>query len=160
MAIARFRVSNVPGLVSHYWGRRLPDRWWWVSANRFEDSDVAVEALFARTRIWNSARVPMYAGYLWIEHLGVVQQVIHPLNGLIRVEGSPESFTLRARRLGRPAIIVRCSAVMNSYSDLGEGIKQTLLGNCLIDGIGEARETAGIEFRAQSITPISGASPL
>ena len=89
-----FPCVDVPGLVSHYWGRRLPDRWWWVSANKFEDSDVAVEALFARTRIWNLARVPMYAGYLWVEHQGMVQRVIHPLNGLIRVEGSPESFTL------------------------------------------------------------------
>jgi len=148
-----FPCMDVPGLVSHYWGRRLPDRWWWISANLFEDNDVAVEALLARTRVWNLARVPMNAGYLWIEHRGVAQQVIHPLNGLIRVDGSPESLTLRARKLGRPAISVRCSALPNSYSDLGEGIKQTLLGNCLIDGIGEARGTAGLEFRSQVDNP-------
>jgi hypothetical protein len=155
-----FPCVDVPGLVSHYWGRRLPDRWWWISANLFEDNDVAVEALFARTRVWNSARVPMNAGYLWIEHRGAVQQVIHPLNGLIRVEGSQEAFSLRARRLGRPGITVRCTAVPSSYSDLGEGIKQTLLGDCLIEGIGEARGTAGLEFRSESMAPISGASPL
>jgi hypothetical protein len=145
-----FPCTDVPGLVSHYWGRRLPDSWWWISANLFEDNDVAVEALLAWTRVWNSARVPMNAGYLWIEHQGAVQQVIHPLNGLMRVEGSPEAFTVRARRLGRPEITLRCVAVPNSYSDLGEGIKQTLLGDCLIEGIGDARGTAGLEFRSQS----------
>jgi len=44
----------------------------------------------------------MNAGYLWIEDLRRRQLVIHPLNGLIRIEGTPESFTLRARQLGRP----------------------------------------------------------
>lgn len=146
-----FPCVDVPGLVSHYWGRRLPDRWWWISAYPFEDSDIAVEALLAHSRVWNSARVAMNAGYLWIEKEGHRQLVIHPLNGLIRVQGSPESFILRARRLGRPDLTVRCSAAPTTYSDLGEGIQQTLVGTCQIQGIGEARGTAGLEFRSQVI---------
>lgn len=132
---------------SHDWGNRLPGRWWWISANTFADNEVAVEALIARTRIW-STRVAMNAGCLWIDHGGAHQLVTHPLNELIRVEGSPEAFTFTARRLGRPSLVVRCSAPPNSYSDLGEGIKQTLLGTCLIDGFGEAEGTAGLEFRS------------
>jgi hypothetical protein len=143
-----FPCREVPGLVSHYWGKRLPDRWWWISANMFAGNEVAVEALLARTRIW-STRVAMNAGYLWIDQGGVHQLVIHPLNGMIRVEGSPEAFTLTARRLGRPSLVVRCSAPPNAYGDLGEGIKQTLLGTCLIDGVGEAKGTAGLEFRSE-----------
>lgn len=154
-----FWCADVPGLVSHYWGRRLPDRWWWISANLFEDSDIAVEALLAHTRVWNSARVATNAGYLWIEDQGGAQLVIHPLNGLIRIEGTPESFTIRARRLGRPGVAVRCSASPHTYNDLGEGIKQTLLGTCLIQGMGEARGTAGLEFRSQVTVPIAGSSP-
>ena len=145
-----FPCGNVPGLVSHYWGRRLPDSWWWISANLFEDSDIAVEALLAHTRVWNSTRVAMNAGYLWSEHQGRRLLVIHPLNGLIRVEGTPESFTLRARRLGRPGFALRCSAAPNTYNDLGEGIQQTLVGTCLIEGLGEARGTAGLEYRSRS----------
>jgi hypothetical protein len=148
-----FPCVDVPGLVSHYWGRRLPDRWWWVSAYPFEGNDIAIEALLAHTRVWNSARVAMNAGYLWIEDRGHRQLVIHPLNGLIRVKGSPESFILKARRLGRPDLIVRCSTSPSPYSDLGEGIMQTLLGTCLIQGVGEARGTAGLEFRSQMSAP-------
>jgi hypothetical protein len=153
-----FRCADVPGLVSHYWGRRLPDRWCWISANQFEGSDIAVEALLANTRVWNSGRVAMNAGYLWIEDRGSRQLVIHPLNGLIRVEGSPETFTLKARRIGRPDLAVQCSAQLNTYSDLGEGIQQTLLGTCRIQGV-EARGTAGLEFRSPATAPIAESSP-
>jgi hypothetical protein len=154
-----FECENVPGLVSHYWGRRLPDRWWWISANQFEGSDIAVEALLSNTKVWNSDRLAMNAGYLWIEDRGNRHLVIHPLNGLIRVEGSPESFTLKARRIGLPELAVHCSASPNIYSDLGEGIQQTLIGPCLIPGVGEARGTAGLEFRNPVIVPITESSP-
>ena len=152
-----FECEDVPGLVSHYWGRRLPDRWWWISANQFEGSDIAVEALLAHTRLWNTERILMNAGYLWIEDRGNRHLVIHPLNGLIRVEGSPEGFILKARRIGRPDLAVHCSASLNTYSDLGEGIQQTLIGTCLIPGAGEARGTAGLEFRTTA--PIAESSP-
>ncbi len=150
VAGVRFPCEDVPGLVSHYWGRRLPDSWWWISANLFEDTDLAVEALLARTRVWNAARLAMNAGYLWIEDQGRRQLVIHPLNGLIRIAGTPESFTLEARRPGRPGFALRCSASPNTYNDLGEGIQQTLLGTCLIQGMGAARGTAGLEVRSQA----------
>ncbi|HSO50056.1 MAG TPA: hypothetical protein VLS86_05880 [Acidimicrobiia bacterium] len=154
-----FSCEDVPGLVSHYWGRRLPDSWWWISANLFEDTDLAVEALLARTRVWNSARVAMNAGYLWIEDQGRRQLVIHPLNGLIRIEGTPESFTLRARQLGRPGFTLRCSASPHSYNDLGEDIQQTLLGTCVIQGMGEARGTAGLEIRSRATAPTTNWHP-
>jgi hypothetical protein len=146
-----FPCAQAPGMVSHYWGRRLPARWWWISANLFEDSDLAVEGLLAHTRVWSMAAVN--TGYLWIEHHGRRHLVIHALNGLIRVEGMPERFTLRARRLGTPGFTVQCSASPDGYVDLGEGIKQTLLGTCLIEGLGEARGTAGLEFRSRAAAP-------
>jgi hypothetical protein len=156
---ATFPCVEVPGLVSHYWGRRLPDSWWWISANLFEGADLAVEALLARTRVWSLAPIAINAGYLWIEQPGRRQLVIHPLNGLIRIDGTAESFTLRARRLGRPGFEMRCNAAPNAYSDLGEGIKQTLLGTCLIEGMGEARGTAGLEIRSRATAPTTEPAP-
>ena len=70
---------------------------------------------------------------------GIRHLVIHPLNGLIRVEGSPEGFILKARRIGRPELAVHCSASLDTYCDLGEGIQQSLIGTCLVPGVGEAR---------------------
>jgi hypothetical protein len=95
----------------------------------------------------------MKAGYFWIEDKGRRQLVIHPLNGLIRIDGTAESFTLRVNRLGHPGFAMRCTASPNSYSDLGEGIGQTLVGTCLIEDLGEARNTAGLERRIHSMPP-------
>jgi hypothetical protein len=151
--------AEVPGLVSHYWGRRLPDSWWWISANLFEDGDFAVEGLLAHTRFWSMAPIAMDTGYLWVEAHGRRHLVIHPLNGLIRIEGTPETFTLRARRLARPDFSLRCSAASDAYVDLGEGIRQTLLGTCVIEGMGKARGTAGLEFRSATRPTTMGPSP-
>ncbi|HEX6869545.1 MAG TPA: hypothetical protein VF163_00480, partial [Micromonosporaceae bacterium] len=60
-----FEVAGAPGGVTHYWGRRLPDRWHWISAGGFGDRDVAVEAVLMRTRWWG-ARPALTAGYLWL----------------------------------------------------------------------------------------------
>jgi len=29
-------LTNVPGMVSHYWGRQLSPEWWWVSVHQFD----------------------------------------------------------------------------------------------------------------------------
>ena len=73
---------------------------------------------------------------LWIENHGRRHLVLHPMNGLIRIAGTLESLALEARRLGLPGFALRCGASPNTYNDLGEGIQQTLIGNCLIEGMG------------------------
>ena len=32
----RFEVQDVPGAFTHYWGRRLLERWVWLSATQFD----------------------------------------------------------------------------------------------------------------------------
>lgn len=141
----RFDVSGARGVVTHYWGRRLPDRWHWISVDGFAGSDLALEAVVLKSRLWGG-RPAMSAGYLWIEEGGRQRTLVSPLNSVITVSGTPADFTLTARPVGRP-IRLRCSADRDHYNDLGEGIRQTLLGSCVLVDRGLSAARAGLEHR-------------
>ncbi|GEM_PF-2785002 len=141
----RFDLTDAHGSLTHYWGRRLPDHWHWISANAFGDSDVVVEAVLMRTRLWGM-HPAVSAGYVWARHGGREHMLVSPLNGIITVSGRPQDYTLVARGLGRTTRL-RCSAEPEQYNDLGEGIQQTLLGTCNIVDRGLSDVRAGLEYR-------------
>src|SRR4051812_16827510 len=61
-----FMVDQQPGLLVRYGGRRLFDRWWWISATEFEGQpDRRVEALVARSGLRGLGRVRVPIGYVW-----------------------------------------------------------------------------------------------
>jgi hypothetical protein len=138
----RFDVAAAPGSVTHYWGRRLPDRWHWISATSFDGADLTLECVLLRTRLYGR-RPTMSAGYLWSSTDGLT---ISPLTGLITVTGSRTDYRLTAR--GRHGTTrLHCSAPPAVYNDLGEGIHQTLLGRCEQVGSGLVDARAGLEYR-------------
>lgn len=141
-------VRQTRGLVSHYWGRRLWDQWWWISVNRFDDPEVAVEAALAQSRFWGMPGASVKLGYLWLRTATSSHTVISPLNGLIRVTGQPDDFTLTARSITGRTVRLVCTAPAGAYNNLGQGIHQTLLGSCTIEGVATATETAGLEYRS------------
>jgi hypothetical protein len=141
----RYDIAAAPGSVTHYWGRRLPDRWHWISANGF-DSDLALECVLLRTRLWGRPPV-LSAGYLWLSRDGRDRLVVSPLTGLITVTGERTDYTLTARG-PRTTTRLRCSAPPDAYNDLGEGIRQTLVGRCAVLGTDDLDPRAGLEYRA------------
>lgn len=141
----RFDISEARGAVTHYWGRRLPDRWHWISVDGFDDSDLALESVVLKTRLWG-ARPAMNAGYLWTQEGGRQRTLVSPLTGILSVSGTPEDFTLTARHVGRP-LRLQCSGRRALYNDLGEGIRQTLAGSCLLVERGLSASSAGLEHR-------------
>ena len=50
-------MSAATGCVTHYWGRRLPDRWHWISADAFttpdgsRHPDLALEAVLLALQV-------------------------------------------------------------------------------------------------------------
>ena len=55
----RFEVTDLPGAFTHYWGRRLMDRWIWLSATQFDgEPDRRVEAIVSRSRLWGGPPLP------------------------------------------------------------------------------------------------------
>jgi len=142
----RFPLSDVAGSVTHYWGRRLPESWRWISANAFDGTDLVVEAVLMRTRIWGR-RPAIAAGYLWTTQDGLL---VSPVNGLLTVRGTWHDYVVTARSVGRRTTRLRCVAEPELDNDLGEGIHQTLLGTCtrLGDGVSDAH--AGLEYRTRA----------
>ncbi len=52
-----FAVDDVPGAFTHYWGRRLSEKWLWISATSFEGDPLRrLEVLIARSRLWAAFR--------------------------------------------------------------------------------------------------------
>jgi hypothetical protein len=143
----RFTVPETPGLVSHYWGRRLMDRWLWISANQFDQPGFALEASVGWTRLWGLPAPSMRIAYLWLQTPDFSHFVKSPVNGAIRVAGRSDEFTVSSRSITGRTIHLSCKAPMDSFNDLGEGIRQTLLGTCAIEGLATASGTAGLEWR-------------
>ena len=56
-------LSAEPGMVSHYWGSRLPKRWTWVSVIGSE-SEPRLESTVLRSRLWGTP-LTLTVGYLW-----------------------------------------------------------------------------------------------
>jgi hypothetical protein len=147
-----FTVPETQGLVSHYWGRRLMDRWCWISANVFDEPGVAVEAIVARSRLWG---LPAAAtiGYLWLQTPSSSHLVISPVNGLVSVTGGPDAFSVTSRSITGRAVRLSCETPMDTYNDLGERIQQTLVGTCAIEGLATAAGCAGLEWRHPEARP-------
>jgi hypothetical protein len=142
----RHEVVAAPGSVTHYWGRRLPERWHWISANGFAGTDLALEGVLLRTRLWGR-RPALNAGYLWLSRDGRDRLLVSPLTGLMTVAGQRTDYTLTARG-PRTTTRLRCWAPPEAYNDLGEGIRQTLLGRCAVLGTDDLDARAGLEYRA------------
>jgi hypothetical protein len=142
-----FRVGPAPGLISHYWGHRLPPTWRWISANQFAGETIALEAMLLRTHLWGAPWPLLTAGYFFLERGGVRELIVSPHGGRIEIEERGAELTLSARRFGGQATRVRLSARPEQYNDLGDGIRQTLVGTCTLADGATADLTCGIEQR-------------
>jgi len=148
----QFTLDSDIGTLTHYWGRRLPDSWVWVSAHGLGDGDGVLEAAVLRTRLWGNRRLSVVGGYVLLQEGGSTRQVIAPAYGRISGQGDASRFELRARALGRD-IVVTGGAAPAAYNDLGESIRQTLLGDVVVTEWGACNGSAGLEFRGQVLRP-------
>ncbi len=140
-------LRDVPGLLSHYWGRQLAPEWWWVSAHQFDQEGIAVECMVGRSSIWGT-RAQLPAGYLYLRQPDRREFVFAPLN-LARAKGSPEEFQLEINRIGKEKITLIGRG--REYGDFGDRIMNTITGDLEIrEGnrvIARATGTAGLEHR-------------
>jgi hypothetical protein len=144
-------LNNVPGLISHYWGRQLASEWWWVSAHQFDQEGVAVECSVLRSSLWgSSAQIPL--AYLYLRQPNRRDFLLAPFNPT-RVEGSPEKFQIEFNRIGGEKIILIGTG--REYGDFGDRIINTLTGDLEIrEGnrlVARANGTAGLERRAPAM---------
>jgi hypothetical protein len=144
----QFAISDASGMLCHYWGVRLPERWCWISASNLGDEDGAVEAMLLRSRLWGLPHPQLDTGYLFVTQGNRTRTLVSPLTALMRLQGSWHDFQLHTRPLtGGERILLECSANPEQYNDLGEGIRQTLLGTCRMNGATAVSGSAGLEVR-------------
>jgi hypothetical protein len=141
-----FGVDDAGGTVVHYWGRRLPDSWVWVSAAGVGDDAAAVEAALFSSRLWGVPGPRVTAGYVAVDGGGRTVLVIAPAYGRIAVRGNETDFEVHAQKRAQ-SLHLTAHASPGSYNDLGEGIHQALLGDLTVDGLGSCVGRAGLEIR-------------
>src|SRR5262245_27331119 len=124
----RFNVTDLPGTFYHYWGRRLPEKWVWLSATHFEGHpDRRVEGLFGvDTQLYGRVPSPLPIGVLWTTDGGQREELVSGVNAIVRAKVLPGAITVDAR--GLPARRHRLVARWGDATpnDLGEGIVQTM----------------------------------
>ena len=144
----RFDVRELPGTVYHYWGRRLPDRWVWLSATQFEGHPHRrVEGVFAvRTRLFGRAPMPTPASLLWTTDVGRREELVGNVNAIIGVKPLASAVTIDARGIGKRH---RLTASWGDVppNDIGEGIIQTMHGDLTFDDLHAVPGTVGLEVR-------------
>ena len=149
----RFEVARRAGAVTHYWGRRLADRWIWISATDFPDEPQRrLEAGVAWTRTWGRGpAVPV--GYIWTTDGEGEDMMRSPVSGLARIvsrsSSSAETVSLTMdslRPIGKRHRIT-VSAPAATFNDLGESIHQTLIADLSIDGVHARPGSVGFELR-------------
>jgi len=141
----KFAFDDAPAVACHYWSRRLPDRWVWLSANT---RDLDVEALFSRTRVGRLPWPRLSVAYVYVADATSTRYVISPLNGIARATGTADEIRVRTWS-PRGSIAVRVSRNGAANNDIGEGITQTLLADASVDGH-ELRGCVGLETRGWS----------
>jgi hypothetical protein len=138
-----------PSMLCHYWGRRLPQRWLWLSANDFDRPDLAVEASVLRSRAWGR-RIPPTLGYAWLADGSATHMVASPIDGLVRCAPRPAGGVNISVAGLRGRWHLQAWAPGESFVDLGEGIAQSLRADCLLvvpSGEAQAQGVATLEVR-------------
>jgi len=145
----RFDVSDVPGAFYHYWGRRLADRWVWLSATRFEEAPGRrVEGLLAvRGRAFGAVPIPMPLSILWTTDGTSRERLISGINAVARAKVTATGVSLDA--LGITGRRHRMLATWGPVApnDIGEGIIQTMHADLSFDGLRAVPGTVGLEVR-------------
>lgn len=144
----RFDVVDVPGLLTHYWGRRLARSWCWISGTEFENApERRVEVLTAWSGLWGRDAVVLPFAYLWTTDGHRSELTISPVTGLIRQRRLSNGIAIDMMRINGRRHRLTCTAEADTFNDLGEGIRQTLVAELTFDGHRAVAGRSGLEFR-------------
>ncbi len=142
---------DASGAVTHYWGRRLPDRWAWISASGFDDDpDARLEAYLGSSRMWGRVPGPS-AGYVWLRSGARTEGTVMPLTGVITARRDGLEAHLSSLRADGRRHTITSSAPAEAFNDIGEDIHQTVLADLWLDGRNVVTGSVGLEFRAPDL---------
>ena len=145
----RFDVQDVPGAFTHYWGRRLLERWVWLSATQFDGQPQRrLEGIVGgRSRLFGRLPSPVPISILWMTDGVRDEEIASAVNGIIRSMVTQTGVTIDARRLGGPRHHIVATWGEVPPNDLGEGIVQTMHADLTFDEISAVPGSVGLEVR-------------
>ena len=145
----RFELSDLPGTFYHYWGRRLADRWIWLSATHIDGHpERRVEGLFAaRPRLYGRVPSPLPISLLWTIDGDRREELVSGVNAVIRARPERSRIAIDARGVlgARHRLVASWGDV--APNDIGEDIIQTMHADLTIDGVQATSGTVGLEVR-------------
>lgn len=152
VSIARrgYSFSHEPGMVGTYYGRRLPEQWYWVSANAFEQPGISLECMLLDSSVFGLPFWHTRVGYFHLRTPTQTYLLMHPLTGRVRLTGERKDLLITVRPRQGEMLTIRCTAPETRYHHLGDRVYATLVGTCTIEGLATADSTAGIEERESS----------
>jgi hypothetical protein len=154
-----FELSDLAGTFYHYWGRRLADRWVWLSATQIDGhADRRVEGLFAaRSRLYGRVPAPIPVSLLWTIDGDRREELVSAVNAIVRVKSDRSKVAIDARGIlgARHRLVASWGDV--TPNDVGEGIIQTMHADLSIDGMKATAGTVGLEVRGYP-HPLDGSS--
>ena len=142
-----YSFSHEPGMVGSFHGRRLPDQWYWISANAFEEPGVTLDCMMLHSSIFGLPFWRTRVGYFHLHTPSATYLVMHPLTGRVRLSGDRHDLQITVRPRQEEIITVHCVAPEERFHLVGDRTYTTLVGMCTIDGIATAERTAGIAQR-------------
>lgn len=146
----QFELDDLPGTFSHYWGRRLADRWVWLSATSFQgEPRRRFEALVAiKSRLFGVVPYPVPLGFVWTSDGERADFVVSTVNGIVRSRAIDGGIAIVGQRIGGRRHRVQATWGPIAPNDIGDGIIQTMHASLTIDGVDAFEGTVGLEARA------------
>jgi len=142
-----YTFSHEPGTIGTYYGRRLPERLYWVSANAFDIPGVTLECMSLRSSIFGLPLLRAQVGYFHLKTPTSSLTIMHPLTGQIQISGDRQNWEIHARPRHGPPVTIRCAAPETQYQHLGDHLYTTLLGSCTIEGLAVTEGLAALTAR-------------
>ena len=155
----RFEVQDVPGAFTHYWGRRLLERWVWLSATQFDGQPQRrLEGIVGgRSRLFGWLPSPVPISILWTTDGLRDEEIASAVNGIIRSRVTENGVTIDGWRLGGPRHRIVATWGEVAPNDLGEGIVQTMHADLTFDEMPAVPGSVGLEVRGYPHPLSSGA---
>ena len=125
-------------MVGVYYGRRLPEHLYWLSANDFSDKNIVLECALMNSTIFGLPFTRMSVGYFHLRTPETTMTIMHPLTGHIDVQGTREELLITTRSRHNAPITAHFTASAANFQPLDDNMVITLIGTCEIEPFGRS----------------------
>jgi hypothetical protein len=128
-----YSFAREPGTFATFYGRRLPDHMYWISANAFEQNDTLVECVLAESSIFGLPLLRTRVGYCYLHTPDTDTTFLYPLNSIIQTQGNRHDLKIQMNSRQGESHQLGFQTANDTFQSINDHFHMTLLGNCSID---------------------------